>query len=66
MKNENTSKEYVCVRVQIVRVRKRLFGLKDEVLGFTTVIPNTPKQAERIFKEIQKGFRKYGVEMKIE
>ena len=62
--NENTEKEYVCVRVQIVKVKKGIFRLYDEVLGYTTVIPDTPKQAERIFKEIQRGFKKYGVEIK--
>lgn len=64
MINENTAKEYVCVRVQIVKVKKGLFRHYDEILGFTTVIPDTPKQSERIFREIQRMFKKYGVEIK--
>ena len=64
--NENTSDEYVCVRVQIVRVKKGWFGLKDTVLGFTTVIPNTPKLAEKIFRETQTRLRKYGVTIDLE
>ncbi len=62
--NENTANEYVCVRVQIVKVKKGLFGLNDKVLGFTVVIPDTPKIAEKIFKEIQNRFKQYGVEVR--
>ena len=63
MKNVNTDKEYVCVRVQIVRVKKGLFKRYDKILGFITVIPNTEKEAIKIFKETQRRFRKYGVSL---
>jgi len=59
--NENTDKEYVCVRVQVVKVKKGLFGYKDQILGFSTVIPNTVKESEILFKKIQRMFKKYGV-----
>ena len=63
--NENSAKEYVCVRVQIVRVKKGLIGHRDKILGFTTVIPNTEKEAIRIFKETQRRFSKYGVSLNV-
>ena len=66
MTNENTPNEYTCVRVQIVKVKKSLFGHKDKILGFTTVIPDTEKEAIKIFKEIQRRFKKYGVVIKID
>lgn len=58
MTKVNTEKEYVCVRVQIVRVKKGLFRRYDKILGFTTVIPSTEKEAIKIFKETQRRFRK--------
>lgn len=57
----NDAKEYVCVRVQIVKVKKKFIGYTDEVLGSTTLIPNEVKEAEIIFKRIQKMFEKEGV-----
>ena len=65
MTKENTKKEYICVRVQIVTVKKGLFGYSDKILGFTTVIPNTEKEAITIFKEIQRRFSKYGVSLNV-
>lgn len=61
--SENTDKEYVCVRVQVVKVKKGFFGYKDQILGFSTVIPNTVKESEILFKKIQRMFKKYGVEI---
>jgi len=60
---ENTPLEYICVRVQIVKVKKRFLGYKDEVLAFTTVIPNTVKESEILFKKIQRMCKKYGVDI---
>ncbi len=66
MMNENTPDEYICVRVQIVKVKKSLFGHRDKILGFITVIPDTEKEAIEIFKETQRRFKKYGVVIKID
>ena len=60
---ENTEKEYICVRVQIVKVKKGFFRYKDEILGFSTVIPNTVKESVLLFKKIQRMFKKYGVDI---
>ena len=57
----NDAKEFVCVRVQIVRVKKRFIGYSDKTLGYITLIPNTEKKAEEIFKKIQRMFKKEGV-----
>ena len=59
----NTEKEYVCVRVQIVKVKKYPFilGYRDVILGNTILIPNTVKDAEVIFNRIKRMFHKEGV-----
>ena len=66
MRKENTSEEYVGVRVKLVRVKKGLLGYKDEVYGAITVIPDTPKNAEHLYKKIKSMCLEYGVEFKVE
>lgn len=69
MRKENTAEEYVGVRVKLVKVTKGLFGVfghKDETIGAITVIPDTPKVAERLYKKIKAMCLEYGVEFKVE
>lgn len=66
MKLMNSEKEYVCVRVQIVRVKKGMFGYNDKILGATTVIPDTVKHAEVIFNRVKRMFSKEGVKFEVE
>ena len=62
----NTELEYVCVRVQIVKVKKYPFilGYRDVILGNTILIPNTVKDAELMFNKIKRMFHKEGVALK--
>ena len=62
---ENTDKEYVCVRVQIVLVKKFRIITKEKTLGFTTYIPNTDLEAVNMFKKIQKMLERKGVKLDV-
>ncbi len=59
-------KEYYAVRVQIVKVKKGLFGFKDEVFGNVSVIKLHEKEAIRYFRKLERICKKEGVEFKIE
>jgi len=65
MPTENTSQEYVAVRMQVVRVKKRFLGYKDTILGSTTVIPDTVEQAIHLGKKIKKLMSQYGLEFEV-
>ncbi len=64
--NEFKLKEYFSVRIQIVKVNKKLFGWKDEVLGNITVLKLYDKDAIRLFKKLERICKKEGVGFKIE
>jgi len=53
--------DYLVVRLQLVHVRKGLFGLKDKELVKHSCIPNTRKEAADIIKRIVNILEEYGV-----
>jgi len=61
---QNTHKEYVAVRVQLVHVKKRFFGYQDKILAFHTAIPDTANEALELHKNIGKLMEKFGVTIK--
>jgi len=60
---KNTAKEYLVVRAQFVLVKKGLLGLKDEILGYRIVVPDTKEEtvslAQKMFEVLDsyKGVR---------
>ena len=53
-KTDQNAKQYLCVRVQIVEVKKGLFGFKDNEYSSRTFIPNMRKDAYEIFDKFDK------------
>ena len=64
--NEQTPREYLVVRMQLIHVKKGIFGLKDEQLTAHTAIPNTPKEAVDLANKIAVLMGKVGVSFPIE
>lgn len=58
---EQTPKDYYVVRVQIVHVRKGLFGLNDKTIAGNAVIPNTRREAAEFFKDVSDKMARFGV-----
>ncbi len=70
MKNEiedicSTPDNYISVRLQIVHVKKRFIGFKDNRLGGISVICNNTRDAIRLYKRLESICKKYGVEIKL-
>lgn len=59
--NKNKFKDYLSVRVQLVHVKKGLFGFKDDELCKFSAIPDTKEESEEIFERIKKIVQEYGV-----
>ncbi len=53
-KTDQSANQYLCVRIQIVEVKKGLFGFKDNEYGTRTFIPNMRKDAYEIFDKFDK------------
>lgn len=63
---KNTVREYVAVRVQLVRVRKRrLFGWKDQNIRFMAAIPNTAAESVRLYEKLKLIIKEFGIELKL-
>lgn len=57
---QRIGQDYLAVRVQLVHVKKGMFGLRDKELSFSVVIPDTPELALQLFEEIAEKNSKYG------
>jgi len=64
-KSENIPKEYVCVRVYLVHVKKGIFGYRDNILSVRSVIPNTVEDSIEILRKIDNIMKQYGIEVKL-
>ena len=53
-KSDQEADQYLCIRVQLVEVKKGLFGFKDNVYSHRTYLPNMRKEAYDIYEEIDK------------
>lgn len=62
---ENTPKEYIAVRTQIVYVKKRWKFHTEKLLGFNIVIPNTPKDSMELMAKIIIASQKYGKRLEV-
>jgi len=46
------AKNYICIRVQLIRVKKTWLGYKDEIISCKTVIPDTEKLTIKLYKKL--------------
>lgn len=53
MRKENTPNHYLVVRVEVIEVKKTMFGLRDvKKIGFNNVITNSQKETKELFDKI--------------
>ena len=66
-KGDNTPKDYIVVRCQIVHVKKKFLFFTEKELGFRIVIPNTKYEAAELMAKILVECDSYGkpVDVKI-
>jgi hypothetical protein len=56
------ARDYLVVRLRLTHVKKkRFFGLKDEVVAFSSCIPDTRVGAAKLYEKLQKEMQKHGV-----
>jgi len=64
-KGENTPKDYIVVRCQLVHVKKKLVFFTEKELGFRIVIPDTKYQAAELMAKILVACDSYGKAIKV-
>jgi hypothetical protein len=46
------SKNYLCIRIQLIRVKRGWLGISDEILAFNIVTPDTEKLTLKVYKKL--------------
>lgn len=52
MRKENIPNHYLVVRVEVIEVKKTMFGLRDKKIGFNNVITHSQKETKELFDKI--------------
>jgi len=65
---EQTPRDYLVVRIQLVHVKKSWLGLKyyEKILTASAVIPDTPEAAVDLTNQTVVQFKKLGVSFPVE